>query len=166
MSISSPSFLFILYRPTSPRLYLCSEKNNLSMIPLAVSSSGGSAFLNWRYTCSTASFSEFVGSFCKVLWIIAYSDLSSTSLLINTDFVLDSKISSIFSLSIVVSRSRITSFLSIEITSPVSSSTKSSYHEFKTLAASFLPIIFLSAAFETLTSSAKSNISKISLSLS
>ena len=31
-----------------------------------------------------------------MLWIIAYSDLSSTSLLINTDFVLDSKISSIF----------------------------------------------------------------------
>ena len=46
ISISSPNFLFILYLPTSPRLYLCSEKNSLSIIPLAVSSSGGSAFLN------------------------------------------------------------------------------------------------------------------------
>ena len=80
--------------------------------------------------------------------------------------MLDSNISSIFSLSITVSLSRITSFLSMEITSPVSSSTKSSYQELRTLAASFLPIIFFKAAFETLTSSARSNISKISLSLS
>ena len=42
------SFLLILNRPTSPRSYLLSEKNNLSNIPLAVSSSGGSAFLNWK----------------------------------------------------------------------------------------------------------------------
>ena len=46
MSISRPNFLFILYLPTSPKLYLWSEKNNLSIIPLAVSSSGGSAFLS------------------------------------------------------------------------------------------------------------------------
>ena len=46
ISIFRPSFLFIRYLPTSPRLYLWSEKNNLSIIPRAVSSSGGSAFLN------------------------------------------------------------------------------------------------------------------------
>ena len=46
ISTSRPSFLFILYLPTSPRLYRWSLKNNLSIIPLAVSSSGGSAFLN------------------------------------------------------------------------------------------------------------------------
>ena len=47
-----------------------SEKNNLSMIPLAVSSSGGSVPLNCLYICVTASSSELEGSFCNVLYII------------------------------------------------------------------------------------------------
>ena len=166
MSMSKPSFLFIRYLPTSPKLYLWSEKNNLSIIPLAVSSSGGSAFLSCLYICSTASFSEFVGSFWRVLWIIAYSESWPSTLCRRIVFVLVSNICSIFSLSIIISLSKTTSFLSIETTSPVSSSTKSSNQEFKTLAASFLPIHFLSPDFETLTSSAKSNISRISLSLS
>jgi len=59
-----------------------------------------------------------------------------------------------------------TSFLSIETTSPVSSSTKSSTHDFKTLAANFLPTTFLRPVLFTLTSSARSKISRISLSLS
>ena len=58
------------------------------------------------------------------------------------------------------------SLRSIEITSPVSSSTKSSCHVFNTRAASLRPRIFLRAVFETLISSARSNISRISLSLS
>ena len=66
----------------------------------------------------------------------------------------------------MISLSSTISFLSIETTSPVSSSTKSSNQEFNTLAANFLPIHFLRPDFETLTSSAKSNISSISLSLS
>lgn len=45
-AISKPSFLFILNLPTSPKSYLVSEKNNLSITPLAVSTSGGSAFLS------------------------------------------------------------------------------------------------------------------------
>ena len=40
------SFLFSLYRPTSPRSYLFSEKNSLSITSLAVASSGGSEFLS------------------------------------------------------------------------------------------------------------------------
>ena len=164
--ISKPSFLFILYRPTSPRLYLWSLKNNLSIIPLAVSSSGGSAFLNCLYMCSTASFSEFVGSFCRVLCIIAYSPCWLISLWINIVLTPASRISKIFSLSISVSLSKTISFLSIETTSPVSSSTKSSCQVFKTLAASFLPWYFLRFDFETLISSARSKISSISLSLS
>ena len=47
--ISKPSFLFIRYLPTSPKLYRCSEKNNLSIIPLAVSSSGGSASVSYTH---------------------------------------------------------------------------------------------------------------------
>ena len=43
---SRPNFLFILNRPTFPRLYRWSLKNNLFMMPRAVSSSGGSAFLS------------------------------------------------------------------------------------------------------------------------
>ena len=54
----------------------------------------------------------------------------------------------------------------METTSPVSSSTKSSNHEFKTRAANFLPIHFFSPDLDTLISSAKSKISKMSLSLS
>ena len=46
VGILSPNFLFNLYRPTSPKEYLCSEKNSFSIIPLAVSSSGGSALRN------------------------------------------------------------------------------------------------------------------------
>ena len=66
----------------------------------------------------------------------------------------------------IVSLSIRTSFLSIETTSPVSSSTKSSTQDFSTLAANFLPTIFLRFAFVTFTSSAKSKISRMSLSLS
>ena len=51
-------------------------------------------------------------------------------------------ISSTCAFSIIVSRSIITSFLSIETTSPVSSSTKSSTQDLRTLAANFLPKIF------------------------
>ena len=98
--------------------------------------------------------------------MIEYSELSSSTLFISTVLVLDSNIFSMFSLSIIVSLSSITSFLSIEITSPVSSSTKSSYHVFNTLAANFLPKIFFKPALDTFTSSANPNISKISLSLS
>ena len=78
----------------------------------------------------------------------------------------ESKISSICSFSIIVSLSIRTSFLSIDTTSPVSSSTKSSIHVFRTLAASFLPTHFFNPDLDTLTSSAKSKIDKISLSLS
>ena len=66
----------------------------------------------------------------------------------------------------IVSRSRRTSFLSIETTSPVSSSTKSSIHVFKTRAANFLPNTFFKPALEAFTSSARSKISRMSLSLS
>ena len=66
--------------------------------------------------------------------------------------------------SIIVSLSIITSFLSIGTNSPVSSSTKSSTQDFKTLAANFLPTTFLRPLFETLNSSARLKISKISLS--
>jgi hypothetical protein len=62
-------------------------------------------------------------------------------------------ISSTLSLSIMVSLSRIISLRSIETTSPVSSSTKSSCHVFNTRAANFLPIYFLSPVLETLISS-------------
>ena len=78
----------------------------------------------------------------------------------------DSRIKSMWVFSTVVSLSIIISFLSIDITSPVSSSTKSSCHVFKTLAASFLPKIFFKPTFVTFISSAKSKISRISLSLS
>ena len=77
-----------------------------------------------------------------------------------------SKISSIWSLSIIVSLSIIISFLSIEITSPVSSSTKSSCQVFKTRAANFRPSTLFNPAFVTFMSSAKSKISRISLSCS
>ena len=60
----------------------------------------------------------------------------------------------------------IISFLSIEITSPVSSSTKSSCHVFKTRAASFLLSTFLRPVLVTFTSSARSKISSISRSCS
>ena len=63
----------------------------------------------------------------------------------------------------IVSLSNTISFLSIETTSPVSSSTKSSYQVFKTLAANLRPWYFFKPDFDTLTSSAKSNISRISL---
>ena len=58
------------------------------------------------------------------------------------------------------------SLRSMEITSPVSSSTKSSCQVFKTRAASLRSITFFNPVLETFTSSARSNISKISLSLS
>ncbi len=78
----------------------------------------------------------------------------------------DSSISSICSCSRMVSRSIITLFRSMEVTSPVSSSTKSSIHDWRTRAANFRPNDFLRLVFVTFTSSAKSKISRISLSLS
>jgi hypothetical protein len=69
------------------------------------------------------------------------------------------------SLSIIVSLSRIISLRSIETTSPVSSSTNLHAMYF-TRAANFLPIYFLSPVLDTLISSARSKISRISLSLS
>ncbi len=68
------------------------------------------------------------------------------------------------SASIAISRSKRTSFLSIETTSPVSSSTKSSTHVFKTRAANLRPTTFFKFALVALISSAKSKIPKMSLS--
>ena len=79
---------------------------------------------------------------------------------------LASKIWSMCSLSRTVSRSNTISLRSIETTSPVSSSTKSSNHVLSTRAASLRPITFLSPVFETLISSARSKISRMSLSRS
>ena len=70
------------------------------------------------------------------------------------------------SLSRTDSRSMITSLRSIETTSPVSSSTKSSTQVFNTRAASLRPISFFRFVFETFTSSARLKISRMSLSLS
>jgi hypothetical protein len=69
-------------------------------------------------------------------------------------------ISSTLSLSIMVSLSRIISLRSIETTSPVSSSTKSSCHVFNTRAANFLPI-YLSPVLETLISQQVKNLKDI-----
>ena len=77
-----------------------------------------------------------------------------------------SRISSTLSVVISVSRSMITSLRSIETTSPVSSSTKSSFQLFKTLAASLLPTAAFIFFLLTFNSSAKSNIRRISLSAS
>ena len=73
---------------------------------------------------------------------------------------------SICSFSRTVSLSITISFLSIDITSPVSSSTKSSIQLFKTRAANFLPSIFFRPVLVTFISSARSKISKISRSCS
>ena len=81
-------------------------------------------------------------------------------------FTSASRISSVCSLSKTVSRSSITSLRSMDTTSPVSSSTKSSIQVFKTLAASLRPIERFKEALLTFTSSARSKISKMSLSLS
>ena len=68
--------------------------------------------------------------------------------------------------SITVSRSITTSLRSMETTSPVSSSTKSSIHVFNTRAANLRPTIFLRFVLFTFTSSAKLKISRMSLSFS
>ena len=78
----------------------------------------------------------------------------------------DSSIVSICSGSITVSRSITTSLRSIDTTSPVSSSTKSSVQVLRTRAASFLPTIFLRFCLLTLISSARLKISRMSLSFS
>ena len=72
----------------------------------------------------------------------------------------------ILSSSNTASRSKMTSLRSIETTSPVSSSTKSSIQLFSTRAANFLPMYFFKLVFVALTSSAKLKISRISLSSS
>ena len=77
-----------------------------------------------------------------------------------------SMISSTCSFSRTVSRSRITSLRSIDTTSPVSSSTKSSIQDFRTRAASLRPTTRFSPALLTFTSSARSKISRMSLSRS
>ncbi len=84
----------------------------------------------------------------------------------NIVFAPESRISSMWSFSMTVSRSITTSFRSIETTSPVSSSTKSSTQVFNTRAANFLPTTFFNPDLDTLISSANPNISRISLSLS
>ena len=63
-------------------------------------------------------------------------------------------------------RSTITLFRSMETTSPVSSSTKSSTHVESTLAANLRPTAFLRLALLTFTSSARSKISRICWSAS
>ena len=78
----------------------------------------------------------------------------------------ESIISSMCSFSRTVSRSKIISLRSIDTTSPVSSSTKSSCQVFSTRAANLRPKYFFNPVLEALTSSARSNISRISLSLS
>ena len=80
--------------------------------------------------------------------------------------VLVSKIFSTCSASRMVSRSTTTSWRSIETTSPVSSSAKSSTHVFSTRAAILRPTAFFKLALLTLISSARLKISRISLSLS
>ena len=74
---------------------------------------------------------------------MAYSPCCDDSLWSKIVFVPESKISIVFSLSIIVSLSKTISFLSIETTSPVSSSTKSSCHVFNTSAANLRPKTFL-----------------------
>ena len=76
----------------------------------------------------------------------------------------ESKIVSISFSVITVSRSIKISFLSMETTSPVSSSTKSSCHVFKTLAASRRPTVDFNVFLSTFNSSAKPKRSKMSLS--
>ena len=116
----------------------------------------------------------FNSFFFRISWIFlkCIVDYSIISLLC-TFFVQENSFSCqiqeflrVLSLSIIVSLSRTISFLSIETTSPVSSSTKSSCHVFNTRAASLRPKIFFKPDFDTLTSSARSNISRMSLSLS
>ena len=88
------------------------------------------------------------------------------SLWIRMLFAPESIISSMWRSSRTVSRSMMISLRSIETTSPVSSSTKSSTQVFSTRAAKRWPTAFFRLALVTLTSSARSNISKISRSLS
>ena len=76
----------------------------------------------------------------------------------------ESKINSISSSVKTVSLSSKTSFRSIETTSPVSSSTKSSTQVLKTLAASLRPAAFFKAFLVAATSSERPNRSRISLS--
>ena len=83
--------------------------------------------------------------------------------LINSNYQFFDK-SRMCSFSRIVSLSITISFLSIDITSPVSSSTKSSIQLFKTRAANFLPSIFFRHVLVTFISSARSKISKISRS--
>ena len=68
------------------------------------------------------------------------------------------------SLDKIVSLSRTISFLSIGTNSPVSSSTKSSTHDFNTLAESLRPKCFLRPLLDTLISSARLKICKMSRS--
>ena len=75
-----------------------------------------------------------------------------------------SAINSMLSSSNTTSLSRIISLRSIVTTSPVSSSTKSSVHFLKTLAASFLPIAAVRDCLSVVISSARSNKLRISLS--
>ena len=76
----------------------------------------------------------------------------------------ESKINSISESVRIESLSNNTSFRSMDTTSPVSSSTKSSTQVLKTRAASFLPAAFLSAALVAETSSESPKRSNISLS--
>ena len=86
-------------------------------------------------------------SFCRMIVSISASSIIFT-----------------FSSSRTTSLSRMISFLSIVTTSPVSSSTKSSVHFLKTLAANLLPIAFLRLFLLASISSDKPKMFRISLS--
>ena len=138
----------------------------MSITSLAVASSGGSELLSCLYVNMIASFSVFVWSFCKVLWMMANSLVEGSSLCTKMVLTPESNISSMLSSVISVSLSTMISLRSMDTTSPVSSSTKSSFHVFRTLAANLQPMHFLRFALVTFTSFARPNISNISLSLS
>ena len=67
LAIKKSEVLIFSVGPRDLEALLKSEKNNFSIIPLAVSSSGGSALLSCLYIYCMASSSEFDGSFCNVL---------------------------------------------------------------------------------------------------
>ena len=97
---------------------------------------------------------------------MAYSPASTSSLCNKIAGTSASKIMSRCSFSRTVSRSKITSFRSIDTTSPVSSSTKSSRQDLSTRAANLRSSTRFKPALDTFTSSAKPKISKMSLSRS
>ena len=98
--------------------------------------------------------------------MIPYFEAFSSSLCTRMVVCSLSRISCMLSAVISVSRCMRISLRSIETTSPVSSSTKSSDHVLMMWAANLRPISSLRFFFVTFTSSARSNIDRISLSFS